>query len=308
MAETNKRGSNGGNARAEKLTKEQRSEIAKNAAQRRWAKPKEEPTAMDIVPSELKPFAIRAEVIQPQKEYATVPSQPEPIPTPPDTFTPPGGGGRKRCFACLSGQDIDSGRHILGTVDHPVGAVIAPIQPPQEAVSKIQVVTPQEKPQKAPKRPTRPMPKEFKGASSYADKRLAEAIKERAEAMGKVAALNAEIPSLVAIIRALGGTPNVGDMAAYAPMPYQQPYPQQPMYQNGTPPIFAPQGVEPARDAQAIDPGLYAANSGPLPGLVPAAANAPLIPNTSAGGAMDLDYQPEPQEGPGLPRMGGGWV
>lgn len=53
-----------------------------------------------------------------------------------------------------------------------------------------------------------PTPKAFKGASSYAEKRLAEAIKERAEAMGKVAALNAEIPSLVQIIRALGTTQN----------------------------------------------------------------------------------------------------
>ena len=33
-----KRGSNGGTARAEKLTKEQRSEIAKDAAKKRWAK------------------------------------------------------------------------------------------------------------------------------------------------------------------------------------------------------------------------------------------------------------------------------
>lgn len=56
------------------------------------------------------------------------------------------------------------------------------------------------------KRKARPMPKAFKGASSYAEKRLAEAIKERAEAMGKVAALNAEIPSLVQIIRALGSS------------------------------------------------------------------------------------------------------
>ena len=43
MAEATKRGSNGGNARAEKLTKEQRSAIAKNAAAKRWAKPKDNP-------------------------------------------------------------------------------------------------------------------------------------------------------------------------------------------------------------------------------------------------------------------------
>ena len=81
------------------------------------------------------------------------------------------------------------------------------------------------------KRKARPMPKAFKGASSYAEKRLAEAIKERAEAMGKVAALNAEIPSLVQIIRALGSS-NVPiqqmtmpvDMGMQ-PMQVQQPYP-----------------------------------------------------------------------------------
>jgi hypothetical protein len=50
------------------------------------------------------------------------------------------------------------------------------------------------------------MPREFAGAHGYAEKRLAEAIRERAECMGKLAMLNAEIPSLVQIIKALGGS------------------------------------------------------------------------------------------------------
>ena len=50
------------------------------------------------------------------------------------------------------------------------------------------------------------VPKEFGAAHSYAEKRLAEAIRERAESAGRVAALNAEIPSLVQIIKALKST------------------------------------------------------------------------------------------------------
>ena len=42
MSEPSKRGSNGGNARAAKLTKEQRSDIAKKAAAKRWGKSKKE--------------------------------------------------------------------------------------------------------------------------------------------------------------------------------------------------------------------------------------------------------------------------
>ena len=42
MSEPSARGSNGGNARAAKLTKEQRSAIAVMAAKKRWGKPKEE--------------------------------------------------------------------------------------------------------------------------------------------------------------------------------------------------------------------------------------------------------------------------
>jgi hypothetical protein len=49
----------------------------------------------------------------------------------------------------------------------------------------------------------RPAPKEFRGAHAYAEKRLAQAIQERAQAMHKLAMLEAEIPSLVGIINAL---------------------------------------------------------------------------------------------------------
>ena len=145
------------------------------------------------------------------------------------------------------------------------------------------------------------MVKEFGKAHSYAEKRLAEALKERAEAMGKVAMLNAEIPSLVQIIKALGMTPNVQGFQDFtAPIPNMNPY-QQPQYQ-------APQ-TNPIQDVNPIDPALYATNSNPVPGLAPAIANAPVITNKPLGGAIDLGYTPvDEDQGPGLPQMGGGWM
>jgi len=68
-------------------------------------------------------------------------------------------------------------------------------------------------PQLAPVKPVKPKryqgPKEFSGALKAAEKRLAKAINERAEAMGKLAGLNAEIPSLLQIIQALKGSNNL---------------------------------------------------------------------------------------------------
>jgi hypothetical protein len=118
--------------------------------------------------------------------------------------------------------------------------------------------------------------------------------------MGKVAMLNAEIPSLVQIIRALGMTPNMNGFQDFtASIPNMNPY-QQPQYQQ-------PQ-VAPVQDNNPIDPALYATNANPVPGLAPAVANAPLVTDKPMGGAIDLDFTPVEDEGPPLPRMGGGWV
>ena len=146
------------------------------------------------------------------------------------------------------------------------------------------------------------MVKEFGKAHSYAEKRLAEAIKERAEAMGKVAMLNAEIPSLVQIIRALGMTPNMNGFQDFtAQIPNTMPTYQQPQYQ--------PQVEQIQAAPNNIDPALFGANSNPLPGLAPAVANAPVILDKPMGGAIDLDFVPVTEnEGPGLPKMGGGWM
>jgi hypothetical protein len=187
--------------------------------------------------------------------------------------------GPKRCPACVNGQSLEKGEgaHILGSVEHPVEQVRFPPYSEPSIAS-----------QNGRKRIARPLPKEFRGASSYAEKRLAKAIKERAKYMGLVAVLNAEIPSLVQVIRALGGNANIaiGQMQAFAA------------------PISMDAVVDPyANLPNNVDPALIQANSGPVP--VP---QTPLIPNTANGGAMDLDYTPVVEEGPPLPRMGGGWV
>ena len=178
-------------------------------------------------------------------------------------------------------------------------AQIAPQAAPVPQPTPIYIPPPPEPPKAVQKR-RKPMVKEFGKAHSYAEKRLAEALKERAEAMGKVAMLNAEIPSLVQIIKALGMTPNMSGFQDFtAPIPNMNPY-QIPPYQQ-------PQTI-PSHDINPIDPALYATNSNPLPGLAPAIANSPVVTNKPLGGAIDLDFTPTEDEGPPLPRMGGGWV
>ncbi len=147
---------------------------------------------------------------------------------------------------------------------------------------------------------SRSMPKAFKGASAYAEKRLQEAMRERAEAMNIVAARNAEIPSLVSVIKALG--------TSTIPPEALQSYPlQMPNY------AFQETHYRSAADPMQnlpnpIDPALYATNSNPVPGLSPAVANAPLVLDKPMGGAIDLGYTPVDEEGPPLPKMGTGWV
>ena len=96
MTEPTVRGANGGNARAEKLTKEQRSEIAKQAAAKRWAKKVE--TAPNVEP------------------FADVPVS---EPTSPQEY---------HCPACSMGQSLEKGEgtHILATVEHPVADSCGP--------------------------------------------------------------------------------------------------------------------------------------------------------------------------------------
>lgn len=226
-----KRGSKGGEARKKKLSKEERSAIAKAGAKARWDKKK-----------------------QAEKE------------SPVETTT----------VMYLNSQTGETSEPSPTTELAPV-VEIAPI--PVAPPAPVEPV----KPAKQARR--KPMVKEFGKAHSYAEKRLAEAIKERAEFMAKVAMLNAEIPSLVQIIKALGATPNLTGMQDYSAQMPMIPNPayQQPQYQGNSlpaPPTYIPLPSDPS-----VPP-------------------APL----AMGGAVDLDFTPEPE--PPLPNkgvMGGDW-
>jgi hypothetical protein len=166
---------------------------------------------------------------------------------------------------------------------------LAPIAPESVQVAPAPPQAPNRKIRKA-------VPKEFGKAHSYAEKRLATALKERAEYMQKVAMLNAEIPSLVQVIRALGGQVNPQALTMTMqgfPVPDGSMVPMQPTVEL---PQMPPDG---------IDPGLYRTNVAPIPGLPP--PTAPIVPGAAMGGGMDLDYQPRDDE-PAQPKAGGGWV
>lgn len=85
-------------------------------------------------------------------------------------------------------------------------ATIPATPPKKKKARSASIPTASSAPAAKPRPPVRPGP--FRGAHSYAEKRLAAALKERAQAMNKVAMLNAEIPSLVEIINALQGQRN----------------------------------------------------------------------------------------------------
>lgn len=273
LSEEIKRGSQGGNARKAKLSTERRSEIARDAAQRRWEKQKKEKPLIDQeITKEVDYIAagIKKQLDNILQENEMKVDADVLVSNPPRTSP-----------VLISGHTINSPFIYNEEMKHPLDHPVAPPQPL--------------------KRKTKPIPKAFKGASSYAEKRLAEAIRERAESMGRVAALNAEIPSLVQIIRALGMTPNMNGFQDFtAQIPNTMPAYQQPQYQ---PPV---EHIPTAPNN--IDPALFGANSNPLPGLAPALANAPVITNKPLGGAIDLDFVPVDEgEGPGLPKIGGGW-
>ena len=175
MTVESKRGSNGGDARAKKLSNEERKTIASTAARARWAKKRAEnnPIETKISYVNTKTGETTASTII-DAEYPEVDEVPEASPA-------------------------------------PVAQAIVPVIPNAPKPDK-----------RTTKRRAR-LPKEFGAAHSYAEKRLADAIKERAEAMGKVNMLNAEIPSLVQIIKALKTTespiPSFNNPQAYQTLP-----------------------------------------------------------------------------------------
>ena len=257
MSEPSIRGQNGGNARKEKLSPERRSEIAKEAAKKRWEKKVEtSPNA--------EPFADL-----PVQESHPIPSEPQ----------------EYHCPACTMGQSLEKGEgtHILATVEHPV---TLPAES-QDTEATVSVPTLPVAPTKPPKRQAKPMPKEFKTASSYAEKRLLQAVKEKADHVGEIEKhtnairkLDTEIGELVPIIRALGGKVDAqaGPQLSYPTPSYAPPHPVMP--------------DDPYPNLPAIDPALYNANRGPIPAMSGPIAPPELVPGMPTGGAEDLNYAP----------------
>ena len=224
------RGSNGGNARKEKLSPERRKEIAKEAAKKRWDAKRKADTEKDSVTTQI--FYVNTTTGEtsepsPKTELAPIPDAPE----------------EKHCPACLAGESLEEGEgtHILGTVEHPVTLPAAFA----DAETTVAVSETHPAPPKHPKRQAKPMPAELKKASSYAEKRLPKAIQEKADLAVELAKRETEIQELVRVLQALGGQVPVG--VPPVRMPYQSqlppPYPE---YQNPTVPFQAPvQGATP---------------------------------------------------------------
>jgi hypothetical protein len=207
-----------------KLTKEERSAIAKEAAKRRW----------------LNKFGAD----QPAIVAVEVAKSPE--------------SGPKHCPACIAGESLEEGEgtHILATVEHPV-TLPAAFQDEETSVA-----LPPEKPQK---KTAKPMPKELRSASSYAEKRLPKAIKEKADLVVELARKEAEIQELVRVIQALGGHSPVGMPAApaangtYRPPQMPQPYPEYAQPAPVVPDVTPPKAMK-AGGVAALDLGFLANN------------------------------------------------
>jgi hypothetical protein len=283
-----KRGSNGGTARAAKLTKEQRSAIAKAAAAKRWAK-KDNPQPVNGASVDdgihAEDFGLQGTVYptygsiergsMPMVEHnITLPLATQPVPSPPPPiYVPP---------------------------PAPIPAAPEPTNVPQRRTEP----TPAERGRKRASK-GKPVSKVYGQALATANREYDETVEELAYHDEMAARLKSKLPRLINTIRALGGTidPQASIIEAYQvaaqphnTMPYQQAPYQQPQVES----FPAPQNN--------IDPALYQANSNPLPGLAPALANAPVITNKPLGGAIDLDFVPvDESEGPGLPKMGDGW-
>ncbi len=261
MSEPAKRGSNGGNARAAKLTKEQRSDIAKKAAEKRWGAKSKENT-IDTLKKADTEWLNNHIVISDVNSTTGVTSAPSTEPL------------------VISG-----------------GAVI-----PKPFIYKEEKrITPAEKGRRRASK-DKPVSKVYKQALSTAEKEYAETVEELSYHDEMAARLKSKLPRLIQTIRALGGTIDPqAELLQY----------RQLQTSNYGPPMTQPlHPVDPMQNLpNPIDPALYTTNANPVPGLAPAVANAPLVPDKPMGGAIDLGYTPvDDGEGPGLPKMDGGWM
>lgn len=205
----------------QKLTPEQRSQIAKD----RWAKRRElvaetntaNADKITVTWPESGTFTISTETpATPPSVVVTVNS---PVPDPPVPH--------EIAMANLAAQGVADKSMALA-----------------ESMYESIPAAPQLAPVKAPKQKRYTGPKEFSVALKAAEGRLAKAIIERAQAAGQLAALQAEIPSLLGIINALKGPqgfaqptpynyaesfPNAQAFQAPLSVPSQFQYPQNPL-------------------------------------------------------------------------------
>jgi hypothetical protein len=140
----------------------------------------------------------------------------------------PIGPKEKHCPACLNGESLEEGEgtHVLLTVEHPY-------DPPEIFKdADVSVVAPPPKPVKTH---TRPMAKELRLASSFAEKNLPKKIAEKAKLLGELARCEAEIQEYVRVIQALKGQAPVGMPNGSYQLPYAPQMPPQPQL----PPMYA---------------------------------------------------------------------
>lgn len=259
----------------QKLTPAERSQIAKD----RWAKRRG--TVSEVNTANAKAIVVDWPESKPEETIqvgSPPPVAPDHLATPqtPTPDQPP--------VAPESGIDNGmSGEPVNLAPFRPAPSIMAIPYVPYEPTPQLTPVAP-----KKQKRYTGP--KEFSVALKAAESRLAKAIVERAEAAGKMAMLQAEIPSLVQIISALKGQQNI-PAAPYDPYAtnaqFQAPMPQQ-----------------------------YAAPVNPLAAIQAAMATPPV--SRASGGAMQ--FSPEmvgSLEGPddddpdrfiAGPNAGSGWI
>ena len=167
------------------------------------------------------------------------------------------------------------------------GKTLAPAAPPVPAPA------PQLATAKAPKQKRYTGPKEFSVALKAAENRLAKAIVERAQAAGSLAALNAEIPSLLQIIQALKGSSNVPAV----PYDFSGSVPNATGFQNPIPPQFQP----PVDPMDAIRAAMAA------PPVSRAVGNAIQLPPDVVGELEGPDDD-NPDKFITGPHAGGGWL
>lgn len=255
MIDSTVRGANGGNARAAKLTKEQRSAIAKQAAAKRWATPKiymEEPRFIPAVSPRPEGWDFGARVEAPAS--TTIELGPTTIETFHEQLPPP----------------------IIVTIPTPQPAPIPYIPPPAAP-----------EPPKPSKSRRKPIVKEFSKAYSRAEKLLEEALKKRSDAVKVIIACNEDIPMYVNVINSLGGTVDpqamktvdIRSLNGNGTTPNAMPAYQMPAYQS-------PQSVPP-RSPLEIDSALFHANSGPIPGISTPIQKPEIISGVVIGGTEE---------------------